>query len=315
MRFFRLSPSLRVLCLTVAAGLLTLPALAQEDYVQSAPSMQQPATTYTETRLSAMEEQMRALNGRVEQIDFAVRRLDQTLQRMQTDNDSRLSRLEQQTTALTSAAAAPPQPIAQPVVQPVVQPTVPGVPLSQNTTQPATSQQAAAPPVDTTANGTLGAIKLQGGQVTGAINNPQAPPLPQVPADYGLTTQEQYDRAFEQLRQANYADAETSFKTFIDKNPKDKLTDNAKYWYGETLYVRGQFDAAAVAFADAYQQNPQGQKAPDSLLKLALSLAALNKTPDACVTLSELKVKYPHTDAAIKSRANEERAKLKCPAH
>ena len=156
---------------------------------------------------------------------------------------------------------------------------------------------------------------MQGNKVTGGVNKPESPPLPAVPPDYGLTPEEQYERAFNFLREADYANAEDAFKTFIDKNPKDKLLDNAKYWYGETLYVRARFDEAAVAFADAYQQNPKGVKAPDSLLKLGMALGALNKIPDACVTFNELKIKYPNATSAIKSRAEEERAKLKCPAH
>jgi TolA-binding protein len=46
-----------------------------------------------------------------------------------------------------------------------------------------------------------------------------------------------------------------------------------------------------------------------------MSLAALNKTPDACVTLSELKSKYPNAAANIKSRAQDERTRLKCGAN
>ncbi len=164
-------------------------------------------------------------------------------------------------------------------------------------------------------DGTLGALKMQNGKVTGGTVNPKAPPLPQTPPDYGLTPQEQYDAAFALLRQADYDGAEKSFKAFIDKNPKDKLIDNAKYWYGETLYVRARFDEAAIAFADAWQQNPQGQKAPDSLLKLAMSLAAINKTKDACTSLGELSAKYPNASSSIRQRATEERTKLKCAAH
>jgi tol-pal system protein YbgF len=307
MKSFRLSLLARASGLALAAFLASLPVLAQDALPPSV-----NATTYTETRLSAMEDQMRALNGKVEQIEFAVRRIDQSVQRMQSDNDARLTKLEQQTSALAAAAAAaPPAPVViqqpAPQVQPIAQPVAPQqpVPLSQNNT---TGTQ-----MDASANGTLGALKMQDGHVTGGVNNPQAPPLPATPPDYGLTPQEQYDRAFDMLRQADYPNAETAFKTFIDKNPKDKLIDNAKYWYGETLYVRARFDESAVAFADAYQTNPQGAKAPDSLLKLAMSLAALNKTPDACVTLTELKSKYPNAAATIKSRAGEERTRLKCP--
>ena len=273
----------RASVLAFIACLAALPVLAQ-----GAPASGNSAT-YTETRLSTLEEQMRDLNGRVEQTEYDVRRLDQALQRMQADNDARLTKLETAQAASAQAAAAAAQAAAQ-------QPAAPATPSDA--------------PVN--ANGTLGALQLQNGKVTGGVDSPQAPPLPAAPPDYGLTPVEQYERAFALLRQADYPQAEQAFKAFIDKNPKDKLVGNAKYWYGETLYVRAKFDGAAVAFADAYQQDPRGGKAPDSLLKLAMSLAALNKTPDACVTLHELRTKYPHAAPTIKARAEDERARLKC---
>ena len=291
----------RLVLLSCSAFLAVSPALAQNDSYSSG-----GGATYNETRLTAQEEQVRALNGRLEQIEFSMRRIEQTLQRMQSDTDSRLTKLESPQTAAAAASVAPP--VAQPAAPPVVQ-----QPMAQQQPAAATPPQPVAAPVD--ANGTLGALKMQGGKVTGGINKPQSTPLPTTPADYGLTPQEQYERAFNFLRQASYPEAEQAFKSFIDKNPKDKLIDNAKYWYSETLYVRARFDEAAVAFADAYQQNPQGSKAPDSLLKLGMSLGALNKTADACVTLNELKSKYPSAAPTIKSRAEEERSRLKCPAH
>lgn len=258
---------------------------AQPAFAQGAKSS---SATYNETRMMSLEEEFRALNGRLEQLEFSMRRLEQALQRMQGDVDTRLSKME---TAVDAAAARPPAPsVSSPSAGTMQAPSIADV------------------------NGTLGALRLQDGKVTDAINNPKAPALPVVPPDYGLTPQEQYDRAFKLLRDAEYDQAEEALGTFIEKNPKDKLLDNAKYWYGETLYVRGRFDEAALAFADAYQQNPQGGKAPDSLLKLGLSLAGLGKIADACVTFSELKNKYPKASSTIRSRADSERAKLKCPA-
>ncbi len=233
-----------------------------------------------ETRLSTLEDSMRSLNGRLEQLEFSIRRLDQSMQRLQQDTDARLAKLE---------ATPPPQ---------------------QQSSAPSQTTQ---PSVQTAEDGTLGDLRMQNGKVVGGAVNPKSPPLPETPPDYGLTPQEQYDEAFGLLRQADYDGAEKSFKNFIDKNPKDKLLDNAKYWYAETLYVRAKFDEAAVAFGDAWQQNPQGNKAPDSLLKLGMSLAATNKTKDACTALGELVAKYPSAPQAIRSRATEERTKLKCP--
>ncbi|MFY9287551.1 MAG: tol-pal system protein YbgF [Alphaproteobacteria bacterium] len=265
---------LRLSLLVTCALLAALPASAQ-----TGPNY--------ETRLSTLENEIRAMQGRVEQVEYATRRFEQTLQRLQADYDARLTRIERGQVAATAPVTSPP-----PAPSQVSTPEAPAGDVS----------------------GSLGAIKTQDGRVTGAVNNPKVPPLPDTPADYGLTPQEQYERAFDILRKADYAEAEKAFKTFIDKNPKEKLIENAKYWYGETLYVQNKYNEAAVAFVDAYQQNPQGAKAPDCLLKLGLSLSGMNKPQDACTTLSELKTKFPKAAANIRGRADEERAKLKCGA-
>lgn len=265
---------LTILCLSA------VPAYAQQ--VENGPNY--------ESRISTLEDTSRALNGQLEQLNYAIHRLDQSLQRMQADYDARLSKLE------ALAAAQPPAPPPAPPAPP----TAPAAQDSGNTAPVA---------------GSLGAIKTQDGQVVGGIKNPKAPPLPDTPPDYGLTPQEQFDHAFGLLKQANYDEAEKAFKTFIEKNPKDKLVENAKYWYGDTLYVRGRFADATMAFADAFQQNPEGVKAPDSLLMLAMSLAATDKTQDACVALNELRSKYPNASTSVRSRAAGEQTKLKCVSH
>ncbi len=282
-RFSLLASALTFSCL------LSATASAQDGY--GGANAYSAAATAMETRLSAVEDQMRALTGKVEQIDYATRRMDQALQRLQADYDARLHKLE---------TAPPPQPMA--AAAPTTAPTP--VPASS-----AEDEQADDAPA---VSGTLGGVKMRGEKVTGAIVSPKAPPLPDKPADYGLTAQEHYDHAFNLLRQANYEEAEKAFKGFIDKHGQDKLIDNAKYWYAETFYVRGKFSEAAVAFAEAFEQNQKGNKAPDSLLKLAMSLASVKKTQDACSTLAALKAKYPTASATIRARADQERAKLKC---
>jgi tol-pal system protein YbgF len=283
--------------------LFLVPALALALY--AAPAYAQQAQgggtgENYETRLTTLEDQIRSLNGRIEQLEFQNRTLTQNMQRMQSDYDMRFGKLE--------GGPAPQTPVSTPAQQPLAMPPIAPAGTGATTTVPV--QMPSNQPV----NGSLGSLAMEDGKVTGGTVEPKSPALPNKPEDYGLTPKEQYDRAFGLLRQANYEDAEKAFKNFIDKNPKDKLIDNAKYWYGETLYVRGRFDESAVAFAEAYQQNPQGSKAPDSLLKLAMSLANINKTPDACTTLVELKSKFPTASAAVRSRADEERNKLSCTA-
>ncbi len=230
-----------------------------------------------ETRLSSIEDQMRAMNGQVEQLGFSIRRLDQSVQRMQGDYDTRLAKLETTTATLQATVES-----------------------LQNAKD---------------ANGNLGTLKGTATAPATPLTAPSTLPVADTNTDTQTSPQEQYDHAFSMLRQANYDEAEKAFHAFIEKNPKDKLIDNAKYWYGETLYVRGKYPDAVLAFADAFQQNPQGTKAPDSLLKLAMSFAASDKKPEACTTLSELKSKYPNASSTIRTRAAEQSSKIKCNAN
>lgn len=255
---------------------------------------------HLETRLASVEDQIRALTGKVEQLDYAIRQMDLRLQRLQVDYEARLQKLE----------TAPPPAAAATMPRPAPEPTPMSAPTPAKAAPETESGEPAHP--DSAVSGTLGALKMKGEKVTGAVSNPKAPALPSTPEGYGLSAQEQYDRAFGLLRQANYEEAEKAFKSFIAKNPQDKLMDSAKYWYAETFYVRGKFNDAAVAFADAFQQNPKGTKAPDSLFKLGMALAALDKKQDACTTLGELKSKYPSAPASLRTRADQERQKLKC---
>jgi len=126
------------------------------------------------------------------------------------------------------------------------------------------------------------------------------------------TPKEQYDYAFDILRQADYARAEKALRMFLDANASDDLAGNAQYWLGETYYVRGDFEQAAVEFLSGYQTYPASSKGPDNLLKLGLSMARLGQTDGACTALTRLATEYPSANDTIRRRAQTERARLKC---
>ena len=83
--------------------------------------------------------------------------------------------------------------------------------------------------------------------------------------------------------------------------------------WGESHFVRGQYKAAAGAFLKGYQTYAQSAKAPDSLLKLAMSLDRLGQKDAACSSYAELSTKFPNAPASIKSRATSERLRVGCP--
>jgi len=126
------------------------------------------------------------------------------------------------------------------------------------------------------------------------------------------TPQDQYDYAFDILRRADYARAERALRLFLEQNGTDVLAGNAQYWLGETFYVRGDFEQAAVEFLSGYQTYPESTKAPDNLLKLGLSMARLGQTDGACTALSRLATEYPSANDTIRRRAQTERSRLNC---
>ncbi|MEE8444856.1 MAG: tol-pal system protein YbgF [Alphaproteobacteria bacterium] len=128
----------------------------------------------------------------------------------------------------------------------------------------------------------------------------------------GGTVREQYDFSFDLLKTRKYAAAASSFQMFLDKNPKDALSGNALYWLGETRYVQKNYKEAAKVFLDGYKRFPKGAKAPDNLLKLGMSLAALGQSDSACKTLRKLLDTFPKASSKVRGAATTERKKQKC---
>jgi tol-pal system protein YbgF len=121
-----------------------------------------------------------------------------------------------------------------------------------------------------------------------------------------------YEQAYGYLLQRDYGAAEQAFEDFLKRFPSDPLGANAQYWLGESLFVRGQYRAAAAAFLKGYQNWGKSPKAPESLLKLAMSLQRLGQKDAACTSFSELTTKFPSAPAHVKSTANAERQRAGC---
>ena len=145
-----------------------------------------------------------------------------------------------------------------------------------------------------------------------------AGPLPQMAtASPGTAEPEQspkqlYETAYGYLLQRDYGAAEAAFDEFLRRHPNDPLAGNAQYWLGESLYVRGQYRAAAGAFLKGYQTYGKSAKAPESLLKLAMSLQRLGQKDAACSSFSELTTKFPSAPSHVKTTAQTERQRAGC---
>jgi tol-pal system protein YbgF len=127
-----------------------------------------------------------------------------------------------------------------------------------------------------------------------------------------MPPQQLYEQAYGYLLQKDYASAQSGFEDFLSRHSGHQLAGNAQYWLGETFYVRGQYRPAAAAFLKGYQTYARSPKAPECLLKLAMSLNRLGQKDAACSSFNELASKYPNPPAHVKSIAQTERQRSGC---
>ena len=76
----------------------------------------------------------------------------------------------------------------------------------------------------------------------------------------------------------------------------------SQYWLGESYFQRQQYRDAAEAFLGVTTKFDKSAKAPDALLRLGQSLAALKEKEAACAALGEVTRKYPRASSGRQSR-------------
>ena len=128
----------------------------------------------------------------------------------------------------------------------------------------------------------------------------------------GTTPTELYNSAKALLDSNDYVKAEEKFLQFLATYPKDNLAENAQYWLGEVYYKQQNFRKAAIAFKEGFNKYPEGAKAPDCLLKLGLSMKAIEKKEEACIAFVNLPKNFNKASAEILSRAKKEVEALGC---
>lgn len=139
---------------------------------------------------------------------------------------------------------------------------------------------------------------MQAATTDGAATAQEVALQPETPDDLFL-------RSEKALLQLQYADAEAGFKDFISKYPDHNLAGSAEFKLGETYWAEQDFTSSAKAYLDSYKKYPKGRRAPDSLLKLGLSLARLGQKDQACATIGSVDTEYPSA-VEIKKRAQAE---------
>ncbi len=256
-----------------------------------------------QSRLEQLEQEVRNLTSQVEETRFDMRRMSERFETFEADVDLRLSDLEQ----------------GRPVAQAQDEHAEPGRAGAAEPEAPAIAGLAAggeAVPgreprtLGQVSEDAVAALREEQARADEEEADTAAAPGEDVLPDAG--PEEQYRHAFGLLRQTQYDEAEQALQAFLDRHEDHDLAGNAQYWLGETFYVRGNYNRAAVNFAEGFQKYPDNSKAPDNLLKLGMSLSEIERVEDACGIYAELQERYPQAPSNILQRAEREEQRLGC---
>lgn len=129
-------------------------------------------------------------------------------------------------------------------------------------------------------------------------------------AELAVSEKTDFERAQGALASGDFRSAADLFATFSQTYPGGPLAAEAELRRGEALTGLGDNREAARAFLAAFSADPEGPVAPQSLFELGRSLGTLEQTQEACVTLSEVAVRFP--GAPQVSQAEAQRQTLGC---
>lgn len=152
----------------------------------------------------------------------------------------------------------------------------------------------------------------------GGLPNSAAPAqaaLPQgLPAPGGLqpTPREDFDRAAGALRAGQFEAAETGFRAFLQKYPKNALVASATFNLGESYFRRQRAREAAEQFLKVTTDYSKWTRAPEALVRLGLSLEKLGVKEQACAAYGEVGRKYPNANASVRASAERESQRAQC---
>ena len=239
-------------------------------------------------RVNRLENQVRQLSGQIEQLQFENRRLGEQLRKFQEDVEFRLG---QGGSGPGSASPRPSAPAAGP-----------GAPPRQLGAGPEAPVQGGGGPVDLNA---AGRPVPQGALAPG--QRPEAGAAPTTAAPRSA-----YDTALVALNARDYEQAEMGFRQFLQANPRGRLAASATYNLGESFFRRNRHRDAAEQYLKVTTEFGDANVAPDAMLKLGMSLAAIGAREQACATYARLAVRYPQAPAAVKTGVEREQRRSRC---
>ena len=276
-----------------------------------------------DTRMTSLEEDSRLVTGAMEEVDHRIRLIENNVDRLISDIDFRLSELEKVQNNLASMSSQT-EANQQMAIAPATLPVTPDLgqgatgilgKISNEDLEKVMPAQTDEPNVVQSGDlGEEGQVKVQSEKSSSNSSQDNINSSGDIDSEQTttLSPKEKYTQAFGLLRQAKYDEAATALQAFITQHPDEQLALNARYWLGETYYVRSEFVKAAEVFFQGYKNAPTGPKAPDTLLKLGMALGSLDKKVEACAAFTKLSSEFPDASSSIRATLERERLRNAC---
>ncbi len=109
----------------------------------------------------------------------------------------------------------------------------------------------------------------------------------------GDAGEDEYLYGYELWNAKFFPESQQQLQKFMDGHPRHKRVSYARNLLGRAFLDDGKPGTAAQWFVQNYQADKKGDRAPDSLLYLAVAMTRLKETKRACVALTELKANFP----------------------
>jgi tol-pal system protein YbgF len=273
-------------------------------------------------RVNQLEEELRQANGRIEELENAEHRLETELQKFRQDVEFRFGDRSEGAPRPPEVAeapqspgepAAPARPRKSDAFDPDADPNAPGAPRPLGTSPPS------APLVRDTPAAPAGQ-PLELGRAPPAAPPASGPTI--VGSGVAMLDQprEQFNAALQALQAGQYPEAEAGFKAFLAANPSHRLSADAIFYIGETHFQRARpndkadpnLRTAAEQYLKITTDYSKSPRAPESMVRLGQTLAALGNPVEACATFARFGELYPAAAASVKKLAERESAKDHC---
>lgn len=262
-----------------ADGRVFSPEITAPTPTPSTPLPSTSALSDVLTRMDALEGQIARLTGQVEQNTNRITQLEAKLAFAENaapagGTAAPAAASQSNLNAMTGGTTTPAAPASTPAASPA----------------PAATRPASPPP----------SARVQ---AVSAIVKPQT----------GDAAEDDYSYGFRLWEAKFYPEAQQQLKLFLEKYPRSGRASWARNLLGRAYLDDGNALEAAKWFVQNYQTDKRGERAPDSLLYLAVSMKQLKDTKRACIALAEFGTTYAAEAAGrLKSTYDGTRKGLTC---